>query len=230
MFLQASRIQQTYHLLENNYRFDVVHIFLRNNKIFDEKKSPRDILLKVQMSFLLMEGHVTTFRAVRWQMLGMEELVLCICRAPYHIRTLQRWTPCWLVGSLHSVWWRQEKREEERKEERGKRKAERGKRKEERGKRKEEEEPEAEAEAEAEEREEKRREEKGRIGKNREEKRTDKRREREHTPHTHNTHNTQTHTTHHTHARQTSDHGLESVSARKKKGECLAMCTTDNRP
>ena len=53
--------------------------------------------------------HVTTFRAIRWQMLW-------IYRAPDHIQTPWSWTPCWLISALHNVSWREEKRREEKRE------------------------------------------------------------------------------------------------------------------
>ena len=40
----------------------------------------------------------------------------CTCPAPDHIQMPLCWPPCWLIGSFHSVWRRDEKREEKEKE------------------------------------------------------------------------------------------------------------------
>ena len=61
-----------------------------------------------------------------------ENRLLCTCRASDHIQMPRSWPPCWLIGSFHSVSWREGKRreneeEKERREERRKKKERREK-------------------------------------------------------------------------------------------------------
>ena len=63
-----------------------------------------------------------------------ENRLLCTCRAPDHMQTPQSWTSRLLISALHSVCWREGKREEKRKkrEEKEEDKTEEGKNKKER--------------------------------------------------------------------------------------------------
>ena len=56
-----------------------------------------------------------------------ENRLLCTCRAPDHMQTPQSWTSRLLISALHSVCWREGKKEEkeEDKTEEGKNKKER---------------------------------------------------------------------------------------------------------
>ena len=61
--------------------------------------------------------------------------MLCTCRAPDHMQTPQSWTSRLLVSALHSVCWREGKREEKEEDKRRRKeqdKAEEGKNKKER--------------------------------------------------------------------------------------------------